>query len=382
MNTEDIKSKLAHIKNPVTQATFHQENRWKDITAAAGKISITYDREGISPQDKRVVEALVVEILKEFAAPENITLKTVSSTSADVFKAVGGQAPAAQPAQIKTGHAQPMVKKSVPGVGKVVCIGSGKGGVGKSTFTVNLASSLLRMGKKVGIIDADIYGPSIPMLLGKREQKPVASADKKIIPVESNGLKFLSFGLFIDEKDPVIWRGPMLGGVLNQFLFDADWTGIDYLLIDLPPGTGDIQLSMVQNCHVDGAIIISTPQDVALLDATKGLEMFRKLNLPIVGMVENMSSFVCSNCQHEHHIFGEGGVEKASKKLGVNFLGSIPLELELRTSADEGMPYMLNPSYEGRSVSRAFNSVSQKVDQHFNPGSEPKTGFLSKLFQR
>jgi ATP-binding protein involved in chromosome partitioning len=238
------------------------------------------------------------------------------------------------------------------------------------------------MGKKVGIIDADIYGPSIPMLLGKREQKPVASADKKIIPVESNGLKFLSFGLFIDEKDPVIWRGPMLGGVLNQFLFDADWTGIDYLLIDLPPGTGDIQLSMVQNCHVDGAIIISTPQDVALLDATKGLEMFRKLNLPIVGMVENMSSFVCSNCQHEHHIFGDGGVEKASKKLGVNFLGSIPLELELRTSADEGMPYMLNPSYEGRSVSRAFNSVSQKVDQHFNPGNEPKTGFLSKLFQR
>ena len=383
MNAEMIKEKLVHIKNPNTQASFHQENRWKEITESSGKITITYDREGISPQDKRVVEAMVVEALKGFATPENILLKTVSSTSADVFKAVGGSAPvAAQPAQIKTGHAQPMTKKSVPGVGKVVCIGSGKGGVGKSTFTVNLASSLLRMGKKVGIIDADIYGPSIPMLLGKREQKPVASADKKIIPVESNGLKFLSFGLFIDEKDPVIWRGPMLGGVLNQFLFDADWNGIDYLLIDLPPGPGDILLSRVQNCHVDGAIIISTPQDVALLDATKGLEMFRKLNLPIVGMVENMSSFVCSNCQHEHHIFGDGGVEKASKNLNVSFLGSIPLELELRTSADQGMPYMLNPSYEGRSVSRAFNAVSQKIDNYFNPSNEPKPGFLSKLFQR
>ncbi len=388
MSTETIKSKLVHIKNPLTQVSFHEENRWKEVQENSGKITITYDREGISPQDKRVIEAMVIECLKDLATPENIILKTVSTSSADVFKSVDGGAPAAQPAkpaqpaQIKTGHAQPMTKKSVPGVGKVVCIGSGKGGVGKSTFTVNLASSLLRMGKKVGIIDADIYGPSIPMLLGKREQKPVASADKKIIPVESNGLKFLSFGLFIDEKDPVIWRGPMLGGVLNQFLFDAEWSGIDYLLIDLPPGTGDIQLSMVQNCHVDGAIIISTPQDVALLDATKGLEMFRKLNLPIIGMVENMSSFICSNCQHEHHIFGDGGVERASQKLNVNFLGSIPLELELRTSADEGMPYMLNPSYEGRSVNRAFNSVSQKIDQYFNPGTEPKTGFLSKLFQR
>lgn len=384
MNEQSIKEKLVHIKNPVTQKSFEDEKRWRDITVSEKGVMIVYDREGLSPQDKRLVEAMVIENLKDIASADKIFINTVSSDSSDVFKA-SASAPRktdeAQPAQIKTGHAQPMAKKSVPGVGKVICVGSGKGGVGKSTFTVNLASSLLRMGKKVGIIDADIYGPSIPMLLGKRENKPVASADKKIIPVESNGLKFLSFGLFIDEKDPVIWRGPMLGGVLNQFLFDASWDGLDYLLIDLPPGTGDIQLSMVQNCHVDGAIIISTPQDVALLDATKGLEMFRKLNLPIIGMVENMSSFICSNCQHEHHIFGDGGVEKASKKLAVNFLGSIPLELELRTSADEGMPYMLNPSYEGRSVSRAFNSVAEKIDHYFDPNSEVKAGFFSKLFK-
>jgi len=194
----------------------------------------------------------------------------------------------------------------------------------------------------------------------------------------------MSFGLFVEENDPVIWRGPMLGGVLNQFLFDTDWEGTDYLLIDLPPGTGDVQLSMVQNTHVDGVIIISTPQDVALLDATKGLEMFRKLNLPIIGMVENMSSFICSKCGEEHFLFGHGGVETAVKTLDVPFLGKVPLELELRQSADAGTPYMSNPAYEGRPVARAFQAVAGRVDQFFNPptGTETKPGLFSKLFGR
>jgi ATP-binding protein involved in chromosome partitioning len=159
------------------------------------------------------------------------------------------------------------------------------------------------MGLLVPLEYLDIYGPSQPMIFGKRAEKPMANSDKKILPIESYGIKFMSFGFFINEQEPVIWRGPMLGGVLNQFLFDTDWSGIDYLLIDLPPGTGDIQLSMIQNAHVDGAIIISTPQDIALLDAKKLLEMFKKMNLPVVGMVENMSSFICNNCNAEHHIF-------------------------------------------------------------------------------
>lgn len=382
MDISAIKAKLSFIKNPNTQKSFSDENRWKDVLVEDEKLHITYDREGISPQDKRLVEKMIAEHLSELVGSENIIIKTISKDSSDVFKSASVKPPEVTPAQLKTGHSAPMQKKAVPGVGKVVAIGSGKGGVGKSTFTVNLASTLVRMGKKVGIIDADIYGPSVPMLLGKRDNKPVASADRKIIPVESNGIKFLSFGLFIEEKDPVIWRGPMLGGVLNQFLFDADWNGLDYLFIDLPPGTGDIQLSMVQNCHVDGAIIISTPQDVALLDATKGLEMFRKLNLPIVGMVENMSSFICSNCNHEHHLFGDGGVEKATQKLQVQFLGQIPLEMELRMSADAGTPYMTNPAYEGRPVTRGFMSVAQKVDEHFHPGSGAKGGLFSRIFNR
>jgi ATP-binding protein involved in chromosome partitioning len=190
----------------------------------------------------------------------------------------------------------------------------------------------------------------------------------------------MSFGFFINENDPVIWRGPMLGGVLNQFLFDVDWTDTDYLLIDLPPGTGDIQLSMIQNAHVDGAIIISTPQDIALLDAKKGLEMFKKLNLPIIGMVENMSSFICGKCGSEHYIFGHGGVEKAVEELQVDMIGKIPLELELRTGSDEGRPYMTQDQFQNRPVWKAFQEAGEKVDQFFSPTPIKKSsGLFSKI---
>lgn len=381
-----IDNKLSYIKNPLTGKTLTDEGRWKDIRVNEdGSVVITYARDGISPQDKKLIEKMVAETLSTLVPEEKLSLMSVSDSSADVYRAAGSQSTTAAPAQIKTGHAGPAAKKPVPGVGKIIAIGSGKGGVGKSTFTVNLACTLAKMGKKVGVIDADIYGPSVPMLMGRRKDKPMASPEKKIIPIEAHGIRFMSFGLFVEEGDPVIWRGPMLGGVLNQFLFDTDWSGIDYLLIDLPPGTGDVQLSMVQNAHVDGVIIISTPQDVALLDATKGLEMFRKLNLPVVGMVENMSSFICSKCGEEHFLFGHDGVEQAVQKLEVPFLGKVPLELELRQSADAGNPYMANPAYEGRPVARAFQSVAAKVDSFFHPGANDnnsKTGLFSKLFGR
>jgi ATP-binding protein involved in chromosome partitioning len=315
-------------------------------------------------------------------------IKTTSTQSQDVFKALDKQsaAPTApteatKPAQIKAGHGTIDKKKPVPGVERIIAIGSGKGGVGKSTFTANLALTLSKQGKKVGVIDADIYGPSLPMIFGKRDEKPRSNSEKKIIPVEAFGIKFMSFGFFINEQDPVIWRGPMLGGVLNQFLFDVDWTGLDYLLIDLPPGTGDIQLSMIQNAHVDGAIVISTPQDIALLDAKKGVEMFKKLNLPVIGMVENMSSFICNSCGTEHFIFGEGGVAKAVEQLEVPFLGKIPLEIELRTGSDQGVPYMTQEKFRERSVWRAFEEIGQKVDVFFHPvlPDQAKPGFFTKI---
>ena len=384
----EIKHRLNAILNPATGKTFESEKRWKHVGMNGEKLVAEYNRDGITPAEKRVIEAEITKSLSDLIGIDDIMVKTTSTQSQDVFKALDKQsseAPAAaaptQPAQIKAGHGTIDKKKPVPGVEKIIAIGSGKGGVGKSTFTANLALTLSKQGKKVGVIDADIYGPSLPMIFGKRDEKPRSNSDKKIIPVEAYGIKFMSFGFFINEEDPVIWRGPMLGGVLNQFLFDVDWTGLDYLLIDLPPGTGDIQLSMIQNAHVDGAIIISTPQDIALLDAKKGAEMFKKLNLPLIGMVENMSSFVCHSCGTEHFIFGEGGVEKAVAKLEIPFLGKIPLEIELRTGSDNGVPYMTQDKFTSRPVWKSFQEIGHKVEDFFMPTPlEPqKNGFFSKI---
>lgn len=381
---DQIKERLNQIKNPATGATFASESRWQHIAMEGDKLVAQYNRDGISPQEKRVIETEIQKALADLVVIENILVKTTSSQSQDVFKALDQkptETPQTQPAQIKAGHGTVGNKKPVPGVGKIIAIGSGKGGVGKSTFTANLAITLSKRGHKVGIIDADIYGPSLPMIFGKRDEKPRSNADRKIIPVEAHGIKFMSFGFFINEQDPVIWRGPMLGGVLNQFLFDVDWSDTDYLLIDLPPGTGDIQLSMIQNAHVDGAIVISTPQDIALLDAKKGVEMFKKLNLPIIGMVENMSSFICNKCGAEHHIFGEGGVAKAVEQLSVSMIGQVPLEIELRTGSDNGEPYMTQEKFSQRPVWNAFMQVGEKVDNFFNPTPvQPnKGGFFSKI---
>ncbi len=381
---DEIKKRLGQIVNPATGKTFEVETRWEHVALEGDKLIAQYNRDGISPAEKRVIETEIQKCLQDLVTLENILVKTTSSQSQDVFKALDKSdkpAEETQPAQIKTGHGTIGNKKPVPGVGKILAIGSGKGGVGKSTFTANLAISLAKKGYKVGVIDADIYGPSLPMIFGKREEKPRSNSERKIIPVEAFGIKFMSFGFFINEADPVIWRGPMLGGVLSQFLFDVDWTGTDYLLIDLPPGTGDIQLSMIQNAHVDGAIIISTPQDIALLDARKGLEMFKKLNLPIIGMVENMSSFICNSCGTEHHIFGHGGVKKAVDQLEVSLLGQIPLELELRTGSDNGTPYMSQVELEQRPVWKSFMTIADRVDQFFYPTLAPtnKPGFFSKI---
>lgn len=381
---EQIKERLNQIKNPATGGTFAAEKRWQHVSLEEGKLIAEYNRDGISPTEKRLIEADIQKALSDLLEVNNILIKTTSTQSQDVFKALDQKAETkpsqTQPAQLKVGHGTVGNKKSVPGVGKIIAIGSGKGGVGKSTFTSNLALTLSRLGHKVGIIDADVYGPSLPMIFGKRDEKPRSSEERKIIPVESYGIKFMSFGFFINENDPVIWRGPMLGGVINQFLFDVDWAGLDYLLIDLPPGTGDIQLSMIQNANVDAAIVVSTPQDIALLDAKKGVEMFKKMNLPVMGMVENMSSFICTDCGKEHHIFGEGGVARAVEQLGVEMIGQIPLEIELRTGSDNGVPYMSQDQFSERPVWKAFHEVAHKVENYFNPGPTPtKPGFFSRV---
>jgi ATP-binding protein involved in chromosome partitioning len=381
---EKIKEILSGIKIDDKGTTLGSSNRIIDIEKKGDDVHIKYNREGISPEDKKHLEDFMTEALAEVVKEDNLYILSESKTSAEVYSSIGSKPveEAKNPAQIKVGHGQAMEKKPIQGVKNIIAIGSGKGGVGKSSFTSNLAVTLANAGHKVGVIDADIYGPSIPMLFDRRKEKPEANAEKKIIPLENYGVKFISFGNFIHEDEPVVWRGPMLGGVLNQFFFETDWGELDYLLLDLPPGTGDVQLSMMQNLEVDTAIIISTPQDIALLDARKALHMFDKLGLHVMGMVENMSSFICDKCDKEHFIYGTNGVLAASSELGVGYLGKIPIELALRKGADFGTPYMSQNKFEGKTVWNAYQEIASKVDSYFNPSDTKKKSLLSKIFKK
>ena len=391
-NSENIKKLLGLIVNPNNGKTLSEERRIVEIKADQNELLFKYKRDGISPEQKRVIESSIVSAVADFYTEDKITVLTESENSADVFSGKTftkvedkkSTPVASSSAQIKSGHGPVGAnKKRVAGAKKVIAVSSNKGGVGKSTVAVNLAFALKNQGKKVGLLDADIYGPSMPMLLNKRDAKPGATPEKKILPIDAYGIPFISFGLFINEKDPVIWRGPMLGGVLNQFLFDVAWEGLDYLIIDLPPGTGDMQLSMVQATDIDGVIVVSTPQDIAILDTKKGLNMFTQVKIPVLGMVENMSYFIPDDAPtKKYFIFGKGGVKKAAEELSVNLLAEIPLEMALREGSDAGVPYMNEKKYEGRPVWNAYMSLAKNIDQCFNGpenNGEPK-GFFKKLF--
>ncbi len=373
--TLNLNQFLGEIVNPISNISLSEEKRIKNILEKDSEIVITYDREGLSPENKRILEDLILEQLSKEFDLKNVYFKTISQDSKDVY--AGSKKSPSVPVHDPKKAELPK-KKMVPNVSHIVAVSSGKGGVGKSTVSANLAISLKRKGYKVGLIDADVYGPSIPMLLGKREEKPRASENKKIIPIEAFGIHFMSFVLFVPEGDPVIWRGPMLGGVLNQFLFDVEWGELDYLLIDLPPGTGDMQLSMIQTVEIDGALVVSTPQDVALLDSKKGLQMFHKMNVPVLGMIENMSYFSPPNSEEKYYLFGKEGVENAAKSLNVDFLGGIPLEVELRESSDKGMPYMENNEYEGRGVWNSYMEIVEKLVKKLEE-KRPKS-FFQKIF--
>jgi ATP-binding protein involved in chromosome partitioning len=246
---------------------------------------------------------------------------------------------AAAPPSLKVGrHPTPQAGPApVAGVARIIAVGSGKGGVGKSTVSSNLAVALAREGRRVGLLDADIYGPSQPRMMGV-SKRPASPDGKTIIPLQAHGVTMMSIGLMMDPDKAVVWRGPMLMGALQQMLGQVEWGTLDILIVDLPPGTGDVQLTLCQRTQLTGAIVVSTPQDVALLDARKALDMFRTLNTPILGLIENMSTFVCPNCGHEEHIFGHGGVMAEAKRLDLPFLGALPIDLDTRLAGDTGTP--------------------------------------------
>jgi ATP-binding protein involved in chromosome partitioning len=244
-------------------------------------------------------------------------------------------------------------------VSHIVVVASGKGGVGKSTTAVNLALALQRQGMQVGLFDADIYGPSQPLMLGVAGARPRIIDGKEMEPITAHGIKCNSVGFLVDENQAMVWRGPMVVGAFNQILNDTRWGKLDFLIIDMPPGTGDIQLSLAQSVPVTGAVIVTTPQDVALLDAKRGIEMFRKVNVPILGVVENMGLHVCSNCGHQEHIFGAGGAERIARDYGVELLGSLPLDARIREQCDAGNPAV---SADPQGVAAGiYASIAQRV---------------------
>jgi len=261
------------------------------------------------------------------------------------------------------GGGQPQGQKpAVPGVKAIVAVASGKGGVGKSTTSANLALGLAANGLKVGLLDADIYGPSMPRMMGITG-KPASRDGKTLEPMENYGIRVMSMGFLVAEETPMIWRGPMVISALQQMLRDVNWGDLDVLVVDMPPGTGDAQLTMAQQVPLAGAVIVSTPQDIALLDARKGLNMFRRVDVPVLGIVENMSYFCCPNCGHRSDIFSHGGARKEAEKLGVDFLGEVPLDIAIRETSDGGRPIVVaDPASEHAKVYRAIaTKVWEKV---------------------
>ncbi len=255
-------------------------------------------------------------------------------------------------------QAEPAGPQKIPGVDRIIAVASGKGGVGKSTVSANLACALAAEGRKVGLLDADVYGPSQPRMLGV-SGRPQSPDGKLILPLRNYGVTMMSIGLMTNEDQAVVWRGPMLMGALQQMLNQVQWGALDVLIVDLPPGTGDVQMTLAQKAHLDGAVIVSTPQDVALLDARKGIDMFNQMGTPIIGMIENMSTHICSQCGHEEHVFGHGGVATEAEKLGLPLLAEIPLHLDIRLAADGGAPIVV--SKPDSTQAQGFRTVAKDL---------------------
>jgi ATP-binding protein involved in chromosome partitioning len=315
----DVQARLRALTDPNTGRDFVAGKAVKKIAVAGGDVVVDVQLGYPAKTQHEVLRRLIADDLGALPGVGRVTVNI---------------------AQKITSHAVQRGVKLVPGVKNILAVASGKGGVGKSTTAVNLALALAAEGASVGVLDADIYGPSQPTMLGIAG-RPQSNDGKTLEPLEAYGLQAMSIGFLIDADTPMVWRGPMVTQALEQLLKDTNWRDLDYLVVDLPPGTGDIQLTLAQKVPVTGALIVTTPQDIALLDARKGLKMFEKVGVPIVGIVENMSIHVCSNCGHAEHIFGAGGAQRMCAEYGVPFLGGLPLDIRIREQADSGRPTVI-----------------------------------------
>ena len=341
LTKERVLEALKRVKGPDLGADLVSQGLVSEIVINKGKVyfAIKVDpaRAGELEALRQAAESVVKALPGVEAVAVTLTADRVPGGAQGGGNGKGQEArgsPFTRPGAARDARHRP---GGVPGVANIIAVASGKGGVGKSTTAVNLALALKETGLKVGILDADIYGPSMPRLLGLKGQPQQISGDK-LAPMEAYGLKVMSMGFLVDEETPMIWRGPMVMSALSQMLKDVAWGELDVLVVDMPPGTGDAQLTMAQQVPLAGAVIVSTPQDLALIDARKGLNMFRKVNVPVLGIVENMSTFVCPHCGEPSNIFGHGGARAEAARLGVPFLGDVPLTIAIRETSDEGRP--------------------------------------------
>ena len=337
VTVENIQNALKSVIDPNTGKDLVSSKFAKNIKVEDGDVTLDVALTYPAKSQIDLIRKLVINALRELPGVKNVSANVTMNIVA---------------------HAVQRGVKLLPNVKNIIAVSSGKGGVGKSTTAVNLALALAAEGATVGILDADIYGPSQPMMLGVTG-RPETIVENTIEPLKAHGIQVMSIGFLIDADNPMVWRGPMATSAMEQLLQQTNWQNLDYLIVDMPPGTGDIQLTLSQKVPVTGAIVVTTPQDIALLDAKKGLKMFEKVGIPILGIVENMSIYVCPNCNHQEHIFGAGGGQKMCDQYGVDFLGDLPLNLSIREQADAGRPTVV--ADPDGAISAIYKTIARRV---------------------
>jgi ATP-binding protein involved in chromosome partitioning len=337
INRAAIDTALATLTDPNTHHKFADTKSFRNIAIDGGRVSLAVVLGYPARSQFEAIGKLVAEALRHIDGVQEVAVDVSSQVVA---------------------HAVQRGVKLLPNVKNIIAVASGKGGVGKSTTATNLALALAQEGASVGMLDADIYGPSLPMMLGITG-RPESPDNQSMNPLEGHGIQANSIGFLIEQDNPMVWRGPMVTSALEQLLRQTNWKDLDYLVVDMPPGTGDIQLTLSQKVPVTGAVIVTTPQDIALLDAKKGLKMFEKVGIPILGIVENMSTHICSNCGHEEHIFGAGGGERMAKEYGVDVLGSLPLDIAIREQTDAGKPTVV--SQPDSRIAETYRAIARRV---------------------
>jgi ATP-binding protein involved in chromosome partitioning len=365
---DDVLAALAKVASPQGQK-LTETGTLSDVVVTDGKVFFSISVDAGAVKEWESVRGRAEAATRAVPGVQSVLV----ALTAERASGVGGTAPQRRP-QMPPGAARPREggtapsPAGIPGVTSIIAVASGKGGVGKSTTAVNLALGLRDLGLKVGILDADIYGPSMPKLLAIRE-KPQTIGGNRLKPIERHGMPVMSIGFLIEEETPMIWRGPMVMSALTQMLREVEWGTLDVMVVDMPPGTGDAQLTMAQQVPLKGAVIVSTPQDLALIDARRGIAMFRRVNVPVLGIVENMSTFICPHCGTRSDIFGHGGARAEAERLGVPFLGEVPLHMDIREKSDSGQPVVA--SVPDGPHAQAYRAIAARVRDGLLVASRP-----------